>query len=398
MRQVLSIFLSLSLIFLLRFFLFPPTKINYTPDQEISLVATLTSEPKIFGQTQRFEFLGIEVVARRYPEYHYGDKLKISGKTQEGRRLAFPQIEVLKREEGNWFFAKTFKLRQELGAVYQSSLPEPTGSLLGGIVLGIKGDLPQDFYQSLKASGTLHVVVASGMNVILLSGFLMAFLGTFLKRQAAIFISFLGIFFYVVLAGFEPPIIRAAMMAVLTLGAQAFGRQSWGVLSLFLAGYLMLLVKPTLFFDVGFQLSFLATAGLLLIKPVLTFLTKIPLLGEDLATTLAAQIATLPLLFATFGQYSLLSILTNTLVLWTIPFIMGFGGVMGVLGLIFKPFGQILAILVYPFLFYFEKVTVFWGSLNLFAVKLENFPGSLSCGYFLLLTAILLWWYKRKSS
>lgn len=401
MRRFCFISIFLFLIFLLRLFLFPEPKFDYLPGQKITLVTTLTSEPKVFGQTQRFETQGLMVVARRYPQYHYGEKLKISGSlreevsNQKRKVLDFPQIEILSEKGGNWLMVKISQLRQNLVATYQSFLPGPSSALLSGIVLGSKHNLPPDFYEALKMSGTLHVVVASGMNVTLVAGFLTGLFGYFLKRQWATIASLGGVVFYTALAGFEPPIVRASIMSGLALTAQGFGRQNWGVLSLFLAGYIMLLIKPSLISDLGFQLSFLATAGLLLVKPALSKLERLPLLGESFTTTLAAQLAVLPLLLGTFGQYSLLSLLTNTLVLWTIPWIMGFGAVVGVAGLIFPALGQILAFLLYPFLFYFEIIVGFLGKLGWFSLKSGKFSWSLAFGYWLILAAIL-WWGERR--
>lgn len=397
MRQLLLLPLVLLLIFVLRLFLFPQGEIKYQIGQPVNLTTVLNSEPKISGQIQRFEILGLGVVARRYPEYHYGDKLKISGTVSEGGRLVFPQIETLEAGGGNWWLSPVLTLRHKVINFYQSSLSQPAGSLIAGIVLGDKSGFEKDFWEALRLSGVLHVVVASGMNVTLVAGFLTAVFGRFLKRQQAGVLAILGIVFYTALAGFEPPIIRAAIMGATILISQILGRQVWGLLTLGLAGYLMLLVNPILISDLGFQLSFLSTAGLLVIRPHLSWFDKIPLLGEDLSTTLAAQIATLPLLLATFGQYSLLSLATNTLVLWTIPWVMGFGGVAGILGLIFPILGKLLVFLVYPFLFYFEQVVRFFGGLKILNWKVNSFPWSLALGYWLILAAGIVRWSKRKN-
>lgn len=397
MRQLLLLFLMLLLIFTLRLFLFPVKEARYQVGQSVNLTTVLNAEPKISGQTQRFEILGLEIISRRYPEYHYGDKLKISGTVSEESKLVFPQIQTLGIASSNWWLSPVLTLRHKVVDFYQSSLPQPAGSLLAGIVIGDKSGFEKDFWETLRLSGVLHVVVASGMNVTLVSGFLIAVFGRFLKRQLAAFLAILGIIFYTVLAGFEPPIIRAAIMGATMLISQILGRQTLGLLTLGLAGYLMLLVSPSLINDLGFQLSFLSTAGLLVIRPYLSWFDKIPLLGEDLSTTLAAQIATLPLLLVTFGQYSLLSLATNTLVLWTIPWVMGFGGVAGILGLIFPILGQLSIFLIYPFLFYFEQVVRFFGGANILIWKFDSFPWSLALGYWLILAAGLVRWSKRKN-
>jgi len=191
-------------------------------------------------------------------------------------------------------------------------------------------------------------------------------------------------------------------MGALAFAAQGFGRQNWGVLSLVLTGFLMLIMKPLLILDLGFQLSFLATAGLILIRPIIektwpfTILGRTPLLGESFTTTLSAQLATLPPILANFGYWSFLSILANALVLWTIPWIMGIGGLAGVLGLIFKPLGQLLSFATYPFLFYFEKITFLFARFPFFSLEIGKFSFFLSLSYFSFLTAVLLWLTKHR--
>lgn len=204
-----------------------------------------------------------------------------------------------------------------------------------------------------------------------------------------------GIFFYALLAGFEAPIIRAALMGSLAFLAQVFGRQTWVVLSLILSAFLMLFISPPLIFDLGFQLSFLATAGLIFIKPVIEkigpvgFLARTPFVGESLTTTLSAQIATLPLILTVFGIYSPFSILTNVLALWTIPWIMAIGGIAGIAGLLFQPLGQILSWATYVFLYYFETIVTLFSRLPSWQIGKPSLFFLLS--YFSFLVMILVW-------
>lgn len=389
------------LLLLGRFFLFlTEAKPSYFPGQTVNFQAVLDSQPQLGGKTQRFEIQGIAVVTGRFPEYQYGQVLKITGvaeKSKENWVLPFPQIEVVKKTGGNLFLRKIYQLQKKLVGLYQRFLPQPSAELLAGIVLGVKTTMPADFSLALRQSGTMHVVAASGMNVTMVASFLSGFLIFFFNRRLALVFCLFGIFFYAALAGFQASIVRAGIMGAIAAVAQILGRQNWGVLSLLLAAYLMLFVKPTLIFDLGFQLSFLATTGLLFIKPLLKNLAKIPLIGDDFSTTLAAQAATLPLLFANFGQYSVLSILANALTLWTIPWVMGFGGAMGILGFVFQPAAQFLGYLTFPLLFYFEKIVVFFGSLPFGLLKVSRFPWQFFLGYYFLLTAFLVWRHGKNS-
>lgn len=416
---LLSFFLLLAL--LIRLFLEP--KSSYRAGQEVRILTTLANEPQVSPKSQRFwTEEEIEVVTNRYPLYHYGDRLRISGIIEEEEaipgnsvnvllkmkgadmKLIFPQIELVEEKKGNWFFETVFSLRQKLISNYEAFLPEPASSLLVGIVLGVKTQMNPDFKESLRKTGLTHVVVASGMNVTLVAGFLSAISTFFLRRRITFPFILLGIFFYSLLAGFEPPIIRAAIMGSLAFLAQALGRQNWAAFSLVLTGFLMLLLKPLLLFDLGFQLSFLATAGLIFIKPQLGQIrgigkaAKFPLLGEGLTTTFSAQLATLPVILVNFGSFPLLSLLANTLVLWTIPWIMGLGGIVGMIGLVLKPLGEILTFIVYPFLFYFEKVSFFFARPSILSAQVGGFPLPFSLAYFAFLISVLLWLAKVRGS
>lgn len=134
-------------------------------------------------------------------------------------------------------------------------------------------------------------------------------------------------------------------MRLVAFGAGILGRQKTGILTLFMSGYLLLLWQPNFLFDVGFQLSFMATCGIMFVKSLLDQLFiklgKIgEVSGETVTTTLAAQLGTLPILLSVFGQVDVLSIFVNALVLWTVPFLMIFGSLAAIGCLLFVPLGQ----------------------------------------------------------
>ena len=388
------IFLILLLVF--RFVSFRSDKPKFKDNQEITLTVVLTSQPQVYQKSQRFEVQGIKIIASAFPQYFYGDKLKIIG-TLKNRALIFPQIEILERGRGSFVLTKVFSLRKRLISLFESFLPEPAASLFLGIFLGVKRTLAIDFYLALRKTGVLHVVVASGMNVTMVASFALTFLNLIFKRRGALVLTVLAILFYSALSGFDAPIVRAAIMGIVVILGEFFGRLNFRVLSLFLAGYLMIFLEPNLIFDLGFQLSFASTAGLIFIKPLLPIKEEgsFGLLKGDLATTISAQIAALPILLANFGQYQVLSLIVNTLVLWTTPILMAFGGVVAVAGLLFPLLGQIFAFLALPFLFYFEKIVIFFSQISFAEIGVGKPPFVFVLGYYLLLTSILLFCYKK---
>ena len=253
--------------------------------------------------------------------------------------------------------------RKKIISFYQRSFPEPHSSLVAGIILGYKSEQTGIFWDSLRKTGTMHVVVASGMNVTFVAGFLMSILLIFIPRKKAILFTLLGIWIYAFISGFEAPIIRSTIMFSIALIAQLFGRLSFSTNALFLSAILMLIIKPIWIYDLGFILSFTATGSLMLftkkVEKLLIFVPKY--IKSDLTTTLAAQIGVVPILFVTFGQFNLLSPLVNVLILWTVPLIMIIGSIGGVIGLIIPELGKLILYLAYPLTWYFISIVGFFN-------------------------------------
>lgn len=378
---------------------------------EITYEGKILNQPKISPRGQSASLTlpnsqRVFIIFPLNPTLNYGDRVRVKGlvryfQTDKGDFLAFmnyPQFEVIEIGTENNLI---LKVRDNIINFVNSSLPPASASLVLGMTFGIKQEMPESFYQNLQKTGLMHVVAASGMNVTMVGGFFSGFFSLFLRRQTALLISVFGILFYAVMAGLEPSIVRAAIMGIIVLSAQIMGRQSISFLALFFAGFVMLMRSPSILFDIGFQLSFLATAGLIFVRPLfflsrkLTGIIERSVIGEDVITTLSAQIATLPILLINFGSYSLWSVPANAILLWTVPPIMIIGGLASVFGLIFDPIGRLLIYLVLPFLLYFESIVNFLGE-RITAINLSIFPLHLAIGYYLLVLGLILF-LRRKS-
>lgn len=348
--QLINFFLLISLIFLL-FFRYFSTRPVYQNGDLVKITATVLSEPIIYETGQYLKLKGLSFYLPKYPEVTYGDKLQVTGQVNN-RKLENPKL--IKIIENNNLL---YDLREKIIVFYKSSLPEPYSSLVSGVVLGSK-QMPQKFWDVLKKTGTAHVVVASGTNVTMFSGFMIAFLTIFFKRKIAIFLSFFSLFFYVFMSGFDAPIIRAAIMGSIVLFGQSIGRVTSTIRILLYSGALMLIVKPDFISDLGFILSFVATLSLILFqKRIDEKLKRLPqVIREGLSTSLAAQIGVAPIIFATFGQFNLLSPIINALILWTIPIIMGVGMIAGIVGLIVPVIGRLILFIIFPLLWYFVNI------------------------------------------
>lgn len=256
--------------------------------------------------------------------------------------------------------------REKLTLKYKRLLPEPESSLVAGIVLGEKSKLPKDFYDALVKTGTVHVVVASGYNVMVVGNMILLSLLYFVRRKWATVGALVGMVIYALMAGADPPVVRAVIMGGVVFVGQAMGRSGKAMWSLFLAGWAMLMVEPLFVESVSFQLSVMASLGLFWLEPKFRrWLDEREIGGwvlrTELLPTLAAQAMTAPVIFWHFGRLSLVSPLVNVMILPFIPIIMAWGGVMLLLSLVWQPLGMVVGWLVYSLAHLVVWLVSIWG-------------------------------------
>ena len=361
----MRLFIILILLFIPLFiFRYKNSKPNFNPGDTVRITTRITAEPRINLNQQLVHPFGINVYLPRFPEYHYGDKLEIVGKvdkSEKGFYLKNPEARLL---ENHGFLPE---IKRKMISNFAKTLPQSENALIAGITLGTKEGFTQEFYNSLKNAGVLHVVVASGTNVELVSRVLISTLVLFVTRRLAIIGVLTGIWLYALLVGLEAPIVRAAIMGSLVFTSQELGKVYFAWWGLFISALTMLLVSPVWITDIGFLLSFGATGGILAfekpIKKIITGITKsmatngpVKIFINDFSTSLAAQVTAAPILLFSFGQFSPWSPIVNALLLWTIAPIMALGFIGGILGLIIEPLGKILIFLTYPLAWIFVKV------------------------------------------
>lgn len=247
-------------------------------------------------------------------------------------------------------------------------LPSPHSELLLGMTVGLNDlDMIPRFNDILISTGTIHVVVVSGYNISLVYSLIFKILGTRYKQiNVAIGVSISLI--YALISGFEPPVIRAWIMGSLLVLGKLYGRQTQVVYVLVVTGLVMLIINPALIASLSFQLSFLATLGLILFYDnIYQIIPKFRYFTEDLAATLSAQLLVVPLISNAFGRISLISPLANMLVLWTVPIITIVGMVV-----IAIPY---LAFIVFPFIDIFVRVLSWLGEISniQLAIKMTSF-------------------------
>jgi competence protein ComEC len=315
-------------------------------------------------------------------DFHYGDQLRIQGRlktpaefetfsyrdylARQGITSYMSQANALKigSGAGNPIRAVLYQLRERAQQVIYQIFPDPEAALMAGILLGVEGGISEEVYDAFRQTGTAHIIAISGFNISIIAGMFIILAHRLFGKRGGILVALLGIALYTVLVGASAGVVRAALMSGMTLFASRLGRRQNGFNTLAFVGALMALFTPMVLWDVSFQLSFMATLGLVLFADPFTdsfesfagrFLPKgavkflVGPVGAFILLTLAAQLTTLPLSIYYFGQLSLVSLIANLLILPAQPPLMILGGLAVITGLVFLPFGHALSYIAWPF-------------------------------------------------
>lgn len=227
---------------------------------------------------------------------------------------------------------------ESLSSVLAQLLPEPHAGLLAGLLFGTKAALSTGLYSALVTSGTIHIVALSGMNITIIMDIVAKTLLPIVGKRIAGMIMLFGIVWFVWFVGPSSTIVRAAIMGSISLLSVLFGRQYWAILSWIIAVGVMLLVNFLWLFEISFQLSAMATLGIILFGR-----KEKNIIMENLRLTLSAQVFTIPIIMFYFHRISLIAPISNLVIGWLIAPLTIMGWVTAVLGALWLPLGQIIA-------------------------------------------------------
>lgn len=229
-------------------------------------------------------------------------------------------------------------LRGAAGDTLAAALPEPEAGLAAGILVGLRDRVDRDLAAAFTTAGVSHVVAISGWNIAIVAACVAALAGGMRRRRRSV-LTIVAVIAYVAFAGASASVVRAGVMAGVVLLARESGRAGQAATALGWAATLLLLADPGLVGDAGFQLSSLATGGLIAwATPLTDWLERVGRgrlpcwLAEGLGVSTAAQAATLPVVLASFGRLSIVSPLVNLAVVPLVPAVMAAGLVAGVGG------------------------------------------------------------------
>jgi competence protein ComEC len=321
--------------------------------QEITIEGTVSKEPDVRERTQHLMVETAEntvlVTTDSFIPVSYGDTVTVKGelsipesfKTDLGREfrydtyllakgveytVSFAEVSVLEERQGNRAVGMLLDFKKLLLSGIETSLGEPYAGLGAGLLLGVKQALGDELEASFRTAGLIHIVVLSGYNIMLVVAFVMYLLSFFFRKRMRIIVGMVAIVGFALMVGLSATVVRASVMAVLLLTAEAFGRTYDVTRSLLFAGAVMVFLNPyLLLYDIGFQLSFMATLGLVLFLPRFEAMVAEGgsiTIREYLFSTVATQIAVLPLLLYHIGEVSIVSVIVNVLVLPIVPIAM----------------------------------------------------------------------------
>jgi len=284
----------------------------------------------------------------------------------------------------------------KLGQIF----PEPHAAFMSGVLFGGSQGLSTDMKGDFSKTGLSHVMAASGYNVSIFSQLLLVILmRSVLGRRRALVVSSVLIVLYVFLAGGTPPVVRAGIMASTVMLGSWFRRTPHGGNLLLLSGCLMLFVSPRLVSDVGFQLSFAATGGLMLLGSWFgdrtTFIPDVFGLRESCSASLAAISATLPIMLWHFGSTSLIAPLVNLLILLWIPYLMLLGGIALAIGWLSVPLGALMAVPASALSGFILLLVTWFGSVSFASIAL---PKTLSAILALMFFIFMLYLTRSKKN
>jgi len=342
--------------------------VSYYNGQSVELTGRVVGEPDIRENntklTVKVDRLNKEKISGKillttenYPQYNYGDNISAQCKLEApeefngfayDRYLSrydiysvcyYPEIKLLAKAKGSKFLTAIFRVKNRLRSIINLGLGEPQAILVNAIILGDKKGLPVELQTAFSRSGLSHIIAISGMNISILVVIIMSSLiAVGLSRQKAFYFAVTFFAIYILLVGFPASALRAGVMGFLALWAIYLGRLNRFDYSLILAAAVMLVFNPKLFRDdIGFQLSFLAMAGIAYFYPLIGRLYEksdfewLKKILDIINMTIAAQLLTWPIIVYNFHVFSLIAPIANLLVLWTLPLQMSF--TMAALGL-----------------------------------------------------------------
>ncbi|HSW58743.1 MAG TPA: DNA internalization-related competence protein ComEC/Rec2 [Dehalococcoidales bacterium] len=384
--------------------------------EDIEITGIIGSPPEIKDKTAHLEIEVQTINSRpvsgrilafvsRYPEFSYGDLVRLQGRltaapqfegfdyqvylTRQGIQAVtlYPEVQTIRPQTAFSLLGWMYNVRQKLSEALASALPEPHAGLSQGILLGIRTAIPSDLKNDLSVTGTAHLIAISGINLTIIAGTILTLgIRIFGRRHYYyIWLALAIIWFYTILAGLQSPVIRAAFMASVFLICELLGRQKLALPALVLSAAIMAGIDPQVLWSISFQLSFLAMFGLIMISPIFQNLVQNQVTrrwGEEswaaktilpftdsFSVSLGSVLAIWPVVAFNFGIVSFIGPLATFLIAPVLTPIIFFSALTALAGLLSAAAGQVTGWLNWLFLSYMLLMIKFFASLPLVALQ-----------------------------
>jgi competence protein ComEC len=429
---IFSVFILCISLGLFRFYFYNkniPTFLENKIEQKIELTGIISDDVDMRDYNQKLlvtvqnpedkkQDLKILLTTDFEQTFNYGDEIKFYGILEKAENFVtdqektfdyinylkkdnilylinYPKINILENKQASFIKANLFKIKSSFVKKINALIPSPENLLMNGLILGEKSSFDQNLRNSFVNTGTIHIVALSGYNVTIIAEWIMQ-LFKFLPYGIGIWFGIVAIILFVIMSGAGATALRAGIMAVLMLFARATGRNYDVARALILAAVVMTFLNPMiLYYDISFQLSFIATVAVIYFTPKIEkyfyWITENFGLRDIVTVTTAAYIFVLPFILYKMGNLSVVALPTNILVLPFIPFTMLLGFLSGIFSFIWyllaAPFGYIAYFLLHYELF----IIKFFGSLPFAAFTIKNFPLIITVLIYLYFIYLIFW-------
>jgi competence protein ComEC len=349
------------------------------------------------------------------PAYSQGDVLRITGEIEPldqvgnagyraflerqgfvGTVSDSAEIELL---QSSWLFS----FRNRLAHSISTALAEPQASLAEGLLLGVRSHMPDELRSDFSRTGTSHLLAISGFNLAVIGGAILGAAAWVFGRQRPVYlvVTLVIVWLYSALTGMQPPVLRSAIMFSLVLMALWLGRPGSALTALVFSAAVMVGANPRVLWEISFQLSFMAVAGLILIQPPLQQWGErvmpeghwvspvVKPVFNSFAVGLAAILATLPLMVYYFQSFSLVGLPATVVASAFVTAATMLAGATALLGLFAPPLAWVVGWVASFFLICIVATVEWFARVPLASVEVGSMDGVGVWVYYLVLLAIV---------